>query len=41
MRPQLWKEYDQIVKKYREEGWGIYDDTADADRAIMISDTYL
>ena len=25
MRPQLWKEYERIVKKYREEGWGIYD----------------
>ena len=40
MRPQLWKEYEQIVKKYQEEGWGIYDDTADVDRAIMISDAY-
>lgn len=40
MRPQLWKEYERIVKKYREEGWGIYDDTADLDRAIEISDAY-
>ncbi len=40
MRPQLWKEYERIVKKYQEEGWGIYDDTADLDRAIEISDAY-
>ncbi|MDE7477383.1 MAG: CDP-glycerol glycerophosphotransferase family protein, partial [Lachnospiraceae bacterium] len=40
MRPQLWIEYDQLVKKYLEEGWGIYDDTADIDRAIEISDAY-
>ena len=40
MRPQLWTEYDRLVRKYREEGWGIYDDTADLDRAIEISDAY-
>lgn len=40
MRPQLWEEYDRIVKKYQEEGWGIYDDTADVDRAIVLSDAY-
>lgn len=40
MRPQLWEEYDKLVTKYQEEGWGIYDDTADVDRAIAISDAY-
>ena len=40
MRPQLWIEYDRIVRKYQEEGWGIYDDSADLDRAIEISDAY-
>lgn len=40
MRPQLWAEYDRIVTNYIEEGWGIYDDTADLDRAIGISDAY-
>ena len=25
---------------YRAEGWGIYDDTADLDRAIAVSDGY-
>ena len=28
------------MKKYQEEGWGIYDDTADVDRAIVLSDAY-
>lgn len=40
MKPQLWKEYDKIVQNYREEGWGIYDDTADMDRAVVLSDAY-
>ena len=40
MRPQLWTEYDKLVRKYREEGWGIYDDSADVDRAIALSDAY-
>lgn len=40
MRPQLWIEYDKIVRKYREEGWGIYDDTSDVERAIALSDAY-
>ncbi len=26
MRPQLWEEYEQLVKEYRSAGWGIYDD---------------
>lgn len=40
MRPELWQEYKSIVEQYREEGWGIYDDTADMDRAIALSDAY-
>lgn len=40
MRPQLWAEYEKLVKAYIEEGWGIYDDTADINRAIAISDAY-
>lgn len=40
MRPRLWAEYDKLVRTYREEGWGIYDDTADMNRAIGISDAY-
>ena len=40
MRPQLWDEYNKMVAQYKEEGWGIYDDTADMDRAVVLSDAY-
>lgn len=40
MRPELWKEYSQIVEQYCREGWGIYDDSADMDRAVVLSDAY-
>ncbi len=40
MRPQLWIEYQKIVENYKKEGWGIYDDSADMDRAVLISDAY-
>lgn len=40
MRPQLRKEYEEIVAGYKEQGWGIYDDTADLDRALVMSDAY-
>lgn len=40
MRPQLWTEYQSVVREYREEGWGIYDDSPDLDRAIAVSDGY-
>lgn len=40
MRPQLWVEYEKIVKQYQKEGWGIYDDSADMDRAVVLSDGY-
>lgn len=40
MRPQLWEKYKKIVDQYRDEGWGIYDDTADVHRAVALSDAY-
>lgn len=40
MRPELWEEYKKIVDRYLGEGWGIYDDTADLNRAIALSDAY-
>ena len=40
MRPQLWQQYEQMVDEYRKADWGIYDDTADLDRAIVLSDAY-
>ena len=40
MKPHLWGRYSKIVEQYRKEGWGIYDDSADLDRAIILSDAY-
>lgn len=40
MRPELWEEYKELVNQYQEEGWGIYDDTPELDRAIVLSDAY-
>lgn len=40
MRPGILQRYMQIKNKYISEGWGIYDDTADMDRAVAISDAY-
>lgn len=40
MRPELWIEYEKLVQTYRQEGWGIYDDSADMDRAVALSDAY-
>lgn len=40
MKPQLWTEYEKIVNIYREEGWGIYDDSVNLDRAVVLSDAY-
>lgn len=40
MRPQLWAAYEQLLRVYRSEGWGIYDDTADLDRALALCDAY-
>ncbi len=40
VRMRLWEEYKEIVDTYREEGWGIYDDSADLDRAVALCDAY-
>lgn len=40
MRMQLWEAYKAIRDQYLAEGWGIYDDTADIDRAVVLSDAY-
>ncbi|MBQ8197878.1 MAG: hypothetical protein IJZ76_00420 [Lachnospiraceae bacterium] len=40
MRPQLWQGYCELVEEYRAEGWGIYDDTSDMNRAIALCDGY-
>ena len=40
VRPRLWEEYREIVDAYKAEGWGIYDDTVDLDRAVALCDAY-
>lgn len=39
-RPELLERYQAIVSRYREEAWGIFDDTSDMDRAVVLSDAY-
>lgn len=38
--PELLSRYDELVEAYRKEGWGIYDDSSDMYRALLISDAY-
>lgn len=40
MRPDLWKSYKRIRDEYIQKGWGIYDDTPDMERAMVLSDAY-
>jgi hypothetical protein len=40
MRPELARKYAEIVAEYKNEGFGIYDDTPDPYRAITVSDAY-
>lgn len=40
MRPQLWEKYKKLADQYKEEKLGIYDDTSDMDRALVLSDAY-
>ncbi|MBE5951059.1 MAG: hypothetical protein E7260_05620 [Lachnospiraceae bacterium] len=40
MRPQLSEAYRNLVEEYKAAGFGIYDDTADLNRAIALADAY-
>ena len=40
MRPWLLPEYTKIVNEYKNEAYGIYDDSTDLNRAIALSDIY-
>lgn len=40
MAPELSERYRILVDNFRREGWGIYDDSPDLDRAIVVSDAY-
>lgn len=40
MRPELWEKYKKIQQEYCKEGWGIFDNSPDIDRAVRLSDAY-
>ncbi len=40
MRSQVWEQYKSLRDEYIREAWGIYDDTADMNRAVVLSDAY-
>lgn len=40
MRPHLYGTYEKLVELYKAEDIGIYDDTADMDRALVMADAY-
>jgi len=40
MRPWLEQEYAEIVREYKNGGYGIYDDSPDLNRSIALSDVY-
>lgn len=40
MRPEVFQKYMTLKQRYLAEGWGIYDETADVDRAVVLSDAY-
>jgi hypothetical protein len=40
MRPEILEKYQKLIETFRISGWGIYDDTADLNRAIAMADAY-
>ncbi len=40
MRPGLWDKYKRLKDGYIKGKWGIYDDSSDIERAIILSDAY-
>lgn len=40
MRPELLERYVDIVERYRNGAWGIYDESANLHRAVAVSDIY-
>ncbi|MBN1183740.1 MAG: CDP-glycerol glycerophosphotransferase family protein, partial [Bacteroidales bacterium] len=40
MNPSLFNKYKKLIDNFREKKWGIYDDTSDVNRAIVLSDAY-
>lgn len=40
MLPQLLPEYESLIRHVRTSGWGIYDDSTEAKRAVTVCDAY-
>ncbi len=40
MIPELLAEYKEVVREYRKEDWGIYDESGDIARALTMGDTF-
>ncbi len=40
LRPQLWKEYEELVGAFKEDGWGIYDESEDVEMVVSMGDGY-
>ena len=40
MRPEILRRYMALKEQYIAGDWGIYDETADVDRAVVLSDAY-
>lgn len=40
MRPEVLEDYEKLLEEYQIEGFGIYDDSADLNRAIAVCDVY-
>lgn len=36
--PGVWRKYSELVQQYRDEAWGIWDDSRDCTRAIIMCD---
>ncbi len=39
-KPAVWQKYRDLVQEYKQAGWGIYDDSADPERAVRFCDAY-
>ncbi len=39
-RPELLDDYLSLVSDFKKEGFGIFDDTPDMDRALVLADAY-
>lgn len=40
MRPEVLEDYEKLLQEYLADGFGIYDDSADLNRAIAVCDAY-